>query len=383
MLSDFEKKEVLDYPAVYFAGGMGVKKIIGSGSDGDGNGGHSEEKNGAVKNNFGYDDEKARYCCVKRDHLAYRYEVLKGLGKGSFGDVVKCHDHKTNSTVAIKIIRNERRFHRQARFEIEILELLRKGDKRGTHGVIHMKDHFLFRNHICIVFEKMHSDLYCELKKRNFKGFSPTEIERFAWQLVNTLRVLRRNRIIHCDLKPENILLRAAGSTDIKVIDFGSSCFLYNKVHSYIQSRYYRSPEVILGLSYGMAIDIWSLGCILVELTTGQPIFPGHDEQEQLVFQTEVLGLPDSSLIQSSKYGYKYFDESGAPNMIKDSKGRVRTPGSVSLADAIGSSDPLFVHLISRCLMWNPEERISPRDASRHDFFLKGKSSSITVRRLP
>src|SRR4051794_32383601 len=76
----------------------------------------------------------------------------------------------------------------------------------------------------------------------------------------------------------ENILLRRRGSSGIKVIDFGSSCFTHERVFSYIQSRFYRAPEVILGIPYTTAIDIWSLGCVLTELSTGYPLFPGENE---------------------------------------------------------------------------------------------------------
>lgn len=83
------------------------------------------------------------------------------------------------------------------------------------------------------------------------------------------LKLLRKVKIVHCDLKPENILLKSANKSAIKVIDFGSSCFEHERIYTYIQSRFYRSPEVILGIPYDMAIDMWSFGCILAELYTG------------------------------------------------------------------------------------------------------------------
>lgn len=82
--------------------------------------------------------------------------------------------------------------------------------------------------------------------------------------------------IIHCDLKPENIMLRHPNRSIIKVIDFGSSCLSTERVYTYIQSRFYRAPEIILGMQYGTAIDMWSFGCILAELYTGYPLFPGE-----------------------------------------------------------------------------------------------------------
>jgi len=110
-LSEYEKKEILDYSSVYYIGANSKKKM-------------------AVldisTNNYGYDDERGDYLIVNHDHLAYRYEVIDTLGKGSFGQVLSCRDHVTGESVAIKIIRNKKRFHHQALVEIKILDNLRK-----------------------------------------------------------------------------------------------------------------------------------------------------------------------------------------------------------------------------------------------------------------
>lgn len=105
---------------------------------------------------------------------------------------------------------------------------------------------------------------------------------KFAKQIIISLRVLADSNIIHCDLKPENILLRHPKRSAIKLIDFGSSCRDKKTVYTYIQSRYYRAPEVILGTRYDVAIDMWSLGCTLVEMHTGEPLFGGQDEADQM-----------------------------------------------------------------------------------------------------
>lgn len=92
---------------------------------------------------------------VIHDHICYRYEILEVIGKGSFGQVIRALDHKTNQYVAIKIIRNKKRFHHQALVEVRILDELRKKDADGSHNIIHMLDYFYFRNHLCISFELM------------------------------------------------------------------------------------------------------------------------------------------------------------------------------------------------------------------------------------
>lgn len=105
----------------------------------------------------------------------------------------------------------------------------------------------------------------------------------------------------------ENVLLKHRGSSSIKVIDFGSSCYSHQRVYTYIQSRFYRSPEVILGLPYGPAIDMWSLGCILAELYTGYPLFPGENEVEQLACVMEVLGVPPEEVINNASRKRLFF----------------------------------------------------------------------------
>jgi len=106
--------------------------------------------------------------------------------------------------------------------------------------------------------------------------------------------------VIHCDLKPENVMLFRPNEQRIKVIDFGSSCSSSHKPFTYIQSRFYRSPEVLLCRSYSYAIDMWSLGCMLVEMHTGSPLFNGKNEYEQMHKICELLGLPPQHMLQQA-----------------------------------------------------------------------------------
>lgn len=111
------------------------------------------------------------------------------------------------------------------------------------------------------------------------------------------LKQMRKLRIIHCDLKPENILLSNPNSTSIKVIDLGTGCFENKTVYTYIQSRFYRAPEIMLGIPYTCAIDMWSVGCIILELHLGCPIFAGEDETEQIAMIMEYRGMPSAKVI--------------------------------------------------------------------------------------
>ena len=131
-------------------------------------------------------------------------------------------------------------------------------------NIVRLKHHFVHREHMCLVFELLSYNLYDLLRLTKFRGVSLNLIRKFAKQIITSLRVLADSNIIHCDLKPENILLRHPKRSAIKLIDFGSSCRDKKTVYTYIQSRYYRAPEVILGTRYDVAIDMWSLGCTLV-----------------------------------------------------------------------------------------------------------------------
>ncbi|XP_026474108.1 dual specificity tyrosine-phosphorylation-regulated kinase 2 isoform X2 [Ctenocephalides felis] len=359
-LSEYERAEIDKYPDVWYLGLEACKVPA---------------KPGAPLNS-GYDDDNGSYNKVLHDHIGYRYEILEVIGRGSFGQVIRALDHKTQQHVAIKIIRNKKRFHHQALVEVRILDDLRRKDRDGQHHVIHMLEHFYFRNHLCICFELMSLNLYELIKKNNYQGFSLSLIRRFTNSLIKCLCLLQRENIIHCDLKPENVLLKQRGSSSIKVIDFGSSCYSHRKVYTYIQSRFYRSPEVILGLSYGPPIDMWSLGCILAELYTGYPIFPGENEVEQLACVMEVLGTPPEELINAATRRRLFFDSKNNPRCVTNSKGKKRRPGTRPLSSALRCSDPLFIDFVGRCLEWDPKRRMTPDEATSHEWLQPSTSAA-------
>ncbi|PWN51180.1 hypothetical protein IE53DRAFT_61194 [Violaceomyces palustris] len=358
-LSPFEMQEMYEFREIFYCGQKATKKHQAV----------PEKPN----NNHGYDDERGDYLVTSRDHLAYRYEIVDLLGRGSFGQVLQCRDHKTGKTVAIKLIRNKKRFHHQALVEVKILENLTKWDPDEQFNVIKMTESFYFRNHLCIATELLSINLYELIKANNFAGFSTRLIRRFTTQMLASLSLMKHHRIVHCDLKPENILLKHPRKSGIKVIDFGSSCFEHEKVYTYIQSRFYRSPEVILGMNYHTAIDIWSLGCIIAELYTGYPLFPGENEQEQLACIMEILGTPERYLIDRSSRKKLFFDSTGAPRPVVNSKGKRRRPGTKTLAQALKSNDDLFIDFIAKCLVWDPERRLKPDPAMRHPWILQGR----------
>ncbi|KAI9167723.1 DYRK-family kinase pom1 [Paramyrothecium foliicola] len=365
-LNLYERGEIIDYNDVYFCGTQNAEKVVG------------DLQSDAP--NFGYDDERGDYTIVPGDHLAYRYEIIDVLGKGSFGQVVRCIDHKLGVLVAIKIIRNKKRFHQQALVEVNILQKLREWDSKNKHSMVSFTQSFYFRGHLCISTELLDMNLYELIKAHAFRGFSLRIIRRFTKQMLSSLNLLKQHKVIHCDLKPENILLRHPLHAEIKVIDFGSSCFESEKVYTYIQSRFYRSPEVILGMTYGLPIDMWSVGCILAELYTGVPIFPGENEQEQLACIMEVFGPPEKHLIEKSTRKKLFFDSNGKPRLTVSSKGRRRRPSSKTLQQVLKCDDEAFLDFVARCLRWDPDRRLKPEDAIRHEFITGHKTVAPLVR---
>ncbi|KAF2097929.1 kinase-like protein [Rhizodiscina lignyota] len=269
-----------------------------------------------VKND-GYDNEDSDYILYVNDILGSeeaghknRYLILDVLGQGTFGQVVKCQNLRTQEVVAVKVVKNRTAYFNQSMMEVSVLDLLNKQmDKNDDHHLLRLKDTFIHRQHLCLVFELLSVNLYELIKQNQFRGLSTTLVRVFAQQLLNGLALLGKAKLIHCDLKPENILLKNLESPIIKIIDFGSACDERQTVYTYIQSRFYRSPEVLLGLPYSAAIDMWSLGCIVVELFLGLPLFPGSSEYNQVARITEMLGLPPTWMLEMGKQSGEFFEK--------------------------------------------------------------------------
>ncbi|KFH66344.1 CMGC/DYRK/YAK protein kinase [Podila verticillata NRRL 6337] len=264
--------------------------------------------------NEGYDNEDYDYILYVSDILGseerQRYLILDVLGQGTFGQVVKCQNLKTNAIVAVKVIKNKPAYFNQSMMEVTVLELLNERyDVDDRHHILRLQDTFIHRRHLCLVFELLSVNLYELIKQNQFRGLSMSLVRVFTAQLLDALCVLNEARIIHCDLKPENVLLKNLETPTIKVIDFGSACHEQQTVYTYIQSRFYRSPEVLVGLPYSSSIDIWSVGCIAAELFLGLPLFPGSSEYNQLSRIVEMLGMLPTYMLEIGKTAHEFFEQ--------------------------------------------------------------------------
>jgi dual specificity tyrosine-phosphorylation-regulated kinase 2/3/4 len=193
------------------------------------------------------------------------------------------------------------------------------------------------------------------------------DVKRIGRQLFQSLSFIHSHHIVHCDIKPENLLLTPhSNPLSIRVIDFGSSCAIGQRHFDYIQSRFYRAPEVILGFSYGPPIDIWSAACVIAEMMTGRALFCGDCEVAQLQLQMEVLGPPPSAIAIAAPRRALFFHADGSPKRtpIRRSFGRIQ--------------DPKLIDLLKQCFEWDQKKRMTAEQVLQHEFFWNWRGKRTT-----
>jgi dual specificity tyrosine-phosphorylation-regulated kinase 2/3/4 len=314
---------------------------------------------------------------VSNDHIAYRFCQESVLGKGSFGSVIQCYDHKNGNRVAIKMLRDKPMVHSQLMFELGVLRYLQKPEDAAAHGIIQWVDSLSFRGFLCIVMELLSQDIHTVLKGQRFVGLQMSTVHVVAREVAATLDFMHSRGVVHCDIKPANILFTDNTRQHVKVIDYGCACYIGKKQFSYIQSRFYRAPEVVLGLEYGPEIDIWSLACVLCEMVSGRPLFRAASEQELVSLIVQLRGLPPLYLLRASPRAHLYFDETGQLKRDGDLAGPAVVPGSLSLKNAIQTTDPGFLDLIDGCLMWAPTQRLTARKFLSHPWIKQAILDSV------
>lgn len=280
----------------------------------------------------------------------------------------------TGTDVCLKIIKNDKDFFDQSLDEIKLLKFVNKYDPADEHHILRLYDYFYYQEHLFIVTELLRANLY-EFQKYNQESggevyFNIHRIQAIARQCLEALVYLHNLRIMHCDLKPENILIKSYSRCEIKVIDLGSSCFVTDNLCLYVQSRSYRAPEVILGLPYDQKIDIWSLGCILAELCTGEVLFPNDSVSTMLARIIGIIGPIDMEMLvlghETSKYftdDYDLFHKNEETDQLE-----YLVPEKSSLSQHLQSSDTKFVDFLSYLLQINPRRRPTAEEALQHQW---------------
>ncbi|KAH3688137.1 hypothetical protein WICPIJ_000908 [Wickerhamomyces pijperi] len=251
-------------------------------------------------------DENGFYIANPGDYFANnRFKILGILGQGTFGKVIKALDLETDETVAIKIIRAIPKYREASKIELRILTALKNADPGNKNHCIHLREVLDYENHICIITDLLDISLYEFLVKNKFKPFPGSQIQAISRQLVRSIAFLHDLNLIHTDLKPENILLTNSSFSKFKrnsyrvlkdplinIIDFGSAIFSDEYHSELVSTRHYRAPEIVLGIGWSFECDLWSLGCILVELVTGEALFNTHENAEHMKIMELLLERP-------------------------------------------------------------------------------------------
>ncbi|KAI0062142.1 kinase-like protein [Artomyces pyxidatus] len=324
-----------------------------------------------------------------------RYQVFSHVGKGMFANVVRARvlqpeGGEAGKEVAIKIIRSQESMYKAGMKEVQILSKLNQADPENKKHIVRLERTFEHRGHLCLVFESMSMNLR-EVVKRFGKdvGLNIKAVRTYAQHLFLALTLLRKCNIMHADIKPDNILVNDL-KTQVKLCDLGSaSDASENDITPYLVSRFYRAPEIILGIPYDPALDIWSIGCTLYELYTGKILFPGRSNNQMLLLMMELKGRFNSKMIKKAKFGDTYFDEMGGFESVeqdrvtggdvvrkvhiakpnRDLRARLMPPSSAQLKEDERKLLTAFVDLLDKCLALDPSRRITPKDALLHPFF--------------
>ncbi|XP_024133969.1 cyclin-dependent kinase-like 5 isoform X2 [Oryzias melastigma] len=224
-----------------------------------------------------------------------KFEVLGIVGEGAYGVVLKCRHKDTNEIVAIKKFKDSEENEEVKETTLRELKMLRT---LKQENIVELKEAFRRRGKLYLVFEYVEKNML-ELLEELPTGVPTEKVRSYIFQLIKAIHWCHKHDIVHRDIKPENLLI---SSDDVlKLCDFGFARNLSEGTDAnyteYVATRWYRSPELLLGAPYGKAVDMWSVGCILGELSDGQPLFPGESELDQLFTIQKVLGpLPPEQM---------------------------------------------------------------------------------------
>ncbi|XWS64323.1 hypothetical protein CRYUN_Cryun06bG0176500 [Craigia yunnanensis] len=334
-----------------------------------------------------WDDAEGYYSYRFGELLDCRYEVTAAHGKGVFSIVIRAKDLKAGTAdpeeVAIKIIRSNETMHKAGQLEVQILKKLAGADPDDKRHCVRFLSSFKYRNHLCLVFESLHMNLREVLKKfgRNI-GLKLTAVRTYAKQLFIALKHLKNCGVLHCDIKPDNMLVNEAKNV-LKLCDFGSAMFAgKNEITPYLVSRFYRAPEIILGLPYDHPMDMWSVGCCLYELYTGKVLFPGSTNNDMLRLHMELKGPFPKKMLRKGAFTEQHFDQDlnfhateEDPVTKKSIKRMILNIKPKDISSIIVGSpgeDPKMVanfkDLLDKFFVLDPEKRMTVTQSLAHPF---------------
>ena len=254
--------------------------------------------------------------------VAGQYLVEGELGSAAFSTAYRCIDLNSHGSgpdgheeVCLKVIKNTKDFFDQSLDEIKILELLRQTGKCREKFIVEMRTFFYHREHLIIVTELLRQNLFefgrFVVDNDEEPYFTLPRLGFITRQVLIALDFVHSLGLVHSDVKPENILLGSYSRAQVKLIDFGSSCYLTDRQSSYIQSRSYRAPEVVLGLPYDGRIDVWSLGCVVAEMFTGEVTFQNDSIVSMLSRIEAVCGPFPRHMIAQGRQSGRFFTKCG------------------------------------------------------------------------
>ncbi|XP_035799623.1 serine/threonine-protein kinase MAK isoform X7 [Amphiprion ocellaris] len=287
-----------------------------------------------------------------------RYTTLKQLGDGTYGSVLMGRSNESGELVAIK--RMKRKFYSWE--ECMNLREVKSLKKLNHANVVKLKEVIRENDHLYFVFEYMKENLYQLMKDRENKMFSENEIRNIMFQVLSGLAFVHKHGFFHRDMKPENLL--CMGPELVKIADFGLAREIRSKppYTDYVSTRWYRAPEVLLRSStYSSPIDLWAVGCIMAELYTLRPLFPGNSEVDEIFKICQVLGTVKKT---DWPEGYQL---ASAMNF--------RFPQCVPthLKTLIPNASNEAIALMRDMLQWDPKKRPTAVQALRYPYFQVGQ----------
>lgn len=283
------------------------------------------------------------------------FQQLEKLGEGTYATVFKGRNRQTGEFVALKEIHldSEEGTPSTAIREISLMKELKHENIVSLHDVIHTE------NKLMLVFEYMDRDLKKYMDWRGDRGaLDPPTIKSFMYQLLKGIAYCHDNRVLHRDLKPQNLLINNKGQ--LKLGDFGLARAFGIPVNTFsneVVTLWYRAPDVLLGSRvYNTSIDIWSAGCIMAEMYTGRPLFPGTTNEDQLQKIFRLMGTPT----ERSWPGI---------SQLPEYKANFPSYSTQNLRAFLPQLDDQALGLLTQMLQLRPELRVSATDAMRHPWF--------------